>query len=159
MSLYLPNDATGYMHAGAVELDRKLKEGDGLIWAGDPDLDLHMGVVTERATGQIKARCYEVWRYCEDGQERMIGRWRLEEFDRILLDVSIMKAGATGRITDAQTRIDAANAATEKDQQDKFVDKLGETLDHALRLEHDREEGLNRFYMNDIKRDDDAVND
>ncbi len=158
MGLYVPNAQTGYAHAGMEELDRKLKQGDGLTWGGDPDLDLHMGVITDKR-GNVVARRYEVWRFCEDGQERMLAHWRLEEFDRILLDIVMMKAGAEGKVASAEVRIDTANAKLEKEQSDKFVEKNFDTLDHALRLAHDTTRAKNTFRGIPGQRDKKKVTD
>lgn len=140
--LLLPNSDFGWVRADAPELDRKLREGDGIHWSGDPDLDLRQGVVEEmrsgRPTGKIVARRWEVWRHCEDGVDRMIGHWRMEEFDRILYDLATMRAGAEGRTTGAVDRIDKANDANEKRVWEKGRDAYGEMLEHLAKLWHDR---------------------
>lgn len=148
MSLYAAHPTTGYMHADAADLEMKLKLGDGVLFAGDPDLELRMAIIERRKYGRpdgIVARRYEVWRHCEDGQERMIGHWRLEEFGQILQDVALMSAAARGRAPGVEERIDKANAEVEKAQTDQFVDAVGETLEHALRLHHDTENPRNIF--------------
>ena len=162
MSLHVPDSQMGYVHADAAKVDRQLREGDGLMWTGDPRLELRMGVVQANrrayvpalgryvSRGEIVARRYEVWRHCEDGIDRRIGSWRIEEFDRILMDLAPMRLDAPGR-TDTLERIDAGNAAIEKENTDKFRDAAGEMLDHKLRLIQTHTEGVNRHFINDTE--------
>src|SRR6478609_3438008 len=148
-SLYVPGSAGGFVHAGAEELDRKLRAGDGVAWTGDPRLELRIGIIEEvrggRKTGRI-ARRYEVWRNMEDGREERLGHWSMAEMDKILLDVTLMKAGAEGRAPGVESRIDAENAKIEQKAQDQYRDVMGEMLDHAARLKVDRNEGRTTHY-------------
>lgn len=148
MSLLLPNQDFGWVRADAPELDRKLREGDGIHWSGDPDLDLRQGVVEEtkngRPTGKIVARRWEVWRHCEDGVQRPIGTWRMEEFDRILFDLAAMRAEAPGHV-DVVDSIDAKNAANEEKVWQPFRDAQGEMTEHLAKLWHDRNNPKNVF--------------
>lgn len=82
------------------------------------------------------ARRYEVWRHCEDGQERRIAHWRMEERDRIIWDLARMRAEAPGH-EDINDVLDRGNAAVEQANADAFRDSYGEMLDHAMRLAHD----------------------
>lgn len=137
----------GYVRADDKELDRKLREGDGVGWSGDPRLELRYGVLTapkrmqHPATGRwlnrgdLVAKRYEVW---DAVDEQMIGHWTVEEFDRILFDVSRMKAGAMGRIDGVEARIDKHNAKMDKDANDRFRDAYGSFAEHYLQLWHDR---------------------
>lgn len=148
MSLLLPNSDFGWVRADASDLDRKLREGDGIQWSGDPDLDLRQGVVEEmrsgRPTGKIVARRWEVWRHCEDGVDRIIGHWRMEEFDRILFDLARMRAEAPGHV-DVVESIDKGNAATEAAIWQKGHDAYSEMMEHMLKLWHDRNNPKNVF--------------
>lgn len=156
MSLYAPHDQTGYMHSEAPELDRKLREGDGIHWTGDPRLELRMGFLTAPVSrwepklgrrvkrGEIVARHYEVWRHTEDGEDVMIGHWNLEDFDRILLDLAPLRLDSPGHV-DALDAIDANNAQVEADQSRQFKDAAMEGLEHMVRLHHDINQPKNRF--------------
>lgn len=161
MTLLRPNLQTGYLHAEASEVDRKLREGDGVLWAGDPRLFLSMGTVTANRRawieslgryvnkGEIVARRYEVWRWGEDGNAHLIGTWRVEDFDRILWDLAPLRLDSPGH-KDALTAIDEHNEAVEKENSRKFKEATMEGLEHQVRLWHDRENPRNRFYMNDV---------
>lgn len=141
---------TGFIHSEAERIDRQLREGDGLVWKGDPRLSLGVKVmaaprrmqhpVTDKwlNRGDMIAKQYVVERYNEDGTETEIGHWKIEEIDRILYDVAQMKAGYEGKIPDVEARIDANNAAIEKDNSRQFHDFYGAAAEHAMRLAHDR---------------------
>lgn len=148
MSLLTPNANFGWVRADAADLDRKLREGDGIHWSGDPDLDLRQGVVEEmrsgRPTGKIVARRWEVWRHCEDGVDRLIGHWRMEEFDRILFDLAAMRAEAPGHV-DVIDSIDAKNLAAEAAIWEPWRQAQGEMLEHMAKLYHDRNNPKNVF--------------
>lgn len=141
MSLLLPNSDFGWVRADAPDLDRKLREGDGIQWSGDPMLDLRQGVVEEtrsgRPTGKIVARRWEVWRHCDDGVDRLIGVWLMEEFDRIIFDLARMKAESAGH-EDVVDRIDKANAANDDKVWQPWRDSMGEAMEHMAKLWFDR---------------------
>jgi len=149
MSLYIPGQAGGFVHQGAIDIDRKLRDGDGIMWTGDPRLELRIGTLEEtrgkRKTGRV-ARRYEVWRNMEDGREERIGHWTMAELNMILHDVAIMKAGGEGRIDNVSSRIDYANAKIEKDKADEYKDAMGPMLDHAARLNAERSDGRTSHY-------------
>jgi len=148
MSLLLPNNDFGWVRADAADLDRKLREGDGIHWSGDPDLDLRQGVIEKtrsgRPTGEIVARRWEVWRHCEDGIDRMIGHWRMEEFDRILFDLARMRADSPGH-EDVVDVIERKNDENEKRIWGQWRDKQGEMMEHLAKLYHDRTQPKNVF--------------
>lgn len=139
----------GYIRSEDKELDRQLREGDGLVWSGDPSLELRYGIASaprrmQHPTtgkwlnrGDMIAKRYEVWTHTPDGEDEPIGHWTIEEFDRILFDIAGMKAGFEGKRPDVIERIDLANAKVEKAQVDQFRDRYGEMYDHAARLAHD----------------------
>jgi len=154
--VYVPNADAGYLHSDAPDLARKLVEGDGILWPGDPRLELRVGVLTWPQTcwqptlgrrvrrGEIAARRYEVWRYCEDGSEQMVGHWRLEDFDRILLELAPMRLDAPGHVS-VLDRIDTNNDAMEKANSQRMVEALAAPLEHALKIKHDTTEGRTVF--------------
>lgn len=156
MSLYMPDGETGFMHSEAPELDRKLREGDGIHWTGDPRLELRMGIIKANRyavnpltgryvrPGAIIARRYEVWRHCEDGTDQIVGHWRLEDFDRILLDLAPLRMDSPGHV-DALDAIDKHNEAIEKENSRKFKESAMEALSHMLDVHVEREHGKTRF--------------
>lgn len=156
MGILQPTDGVGYIHAQATELDRQLREGDGMLWPGDPRLDLRVGVLTAAKSGwdpnlkrnlrkgDVVARCYEVWRHSEDGSDYRIGRWRLEDFDRILFDLAPLRLDAPNR-TDTLTAIDQHNARLEKENSERMRGKLVEMFEHVLKLWHDTNNPRNVF--------------
>lgn len=138
----IPTEA-GFLHSGTEDLATLLVIGDGAGWPGDPRLDLRIGVIREKATGR-KGRRYEVWRSNEDGSESRIGHWKVEEFDRILFDLSRMRMDSPGHVS-AEAEVDAANAAIEQKRSDEARDALGEMMEHAAKLHHDTNEPKNVF--------------
>lgn len=153
--MYLPSDA-GFVQSEAAEVDRKLREGDGLGFPGDPRLSLGVGVLTapkrmyapevKRVVnrGEVVARRYEVWRYCEDGEDRIIGSWPLENLQMILPELSKARLDSPGH-EDATTRIDQANKELEDKASRQIKDSAGEMMEHALKLDHDRNNPRNVF--------------
>lgn len=153
---YLPG--AGFVDSRVEELDRKLKRGDGLIWSGDPGLELRIGVrlapkrmqhpVTGRwiNRGDLVMKRYEVWATTEDGRVEPIGYWNMDEFDRILYDIVQMKAGYEGKIENVETRIDKRNAEVEKQRTEAFRDAYGAMMDHYLALFVERNNGKGVFY-------------
>jgi hypothetical protein len=146
--LVTPNQQFGWIRADAADLDRKLRDGDGIHWSGDADLFLGQGVVEEvrwgRKTGKVVARRWEVWRRCEDGEERLLGHWRMEEFDRILFDLARMRAESPEH-EDVLALIDKDNAKTEDRIWAPARDALGEMKEHGAKLLHDRQNPKNVF--------------
>lgn len=158
MGLYVRgSDANGgLMHADAEKLATQIQYGDGIHWTGDPRLEL--GIATACAPksmwmtelgrrvrkGEVLARRYEVHRHNEDGTMSLVGHWRLEEFDRILIDLAPLRMDAPGR-TDTIDEIDKHNDALEKERSTAVVEAMAEDLEHRLKLEHDVNEGRNVF--------------
>lgn len=151
-----PDSDLQWVRTDAAELERKLQVGDGMGFPGDPRLFLSQGIVAAAKRtqhpvtgawlnkGDVLARRWEVWRTCEDGIDRKIGTWRMEEFDRILLDMSGMRLDAPGHV-DATESIDAANAKIDKDNSDDIKEHMGEAMEHMAKLHHDTTEPKNVF--------------
>ncbi len=145
MSLIVAHDQNAFVHAGAYDLEAKLVEMD-------PRLYLKYRVVQHPKKGT--GRRYEVHRHCEDGETRLIGHWRIEEFDQIWTDMQVMKAGAEGRIDGVEARIDAHNDAVDSVKSSEFRDAVGPMLDHAARLTAERQSGKHIHYQVGGLRDD-----
>lgn len=162
---YIPHADAGYMHSDAERVDRVLRDGDGLGWPGDPRLELRMGVMEVAEgrisrtlgrwvnKGEILGRRYEVWRRCEDGVERRVGSWTLEEFDRIILDLSGMRLDSPGHV-DTQAKIDTTNAEIEAAAMRDYRDAQGEILEHGAKLLHDTTQPKNVFRGMPGRRDE-----
>lgn len=156
MALYTPNPVTGIMHGEAPELDRKLREGDNLFWKGDPRLSLAMGVLTAKRSGydnkvertvrkgDILARRYEVWRHNEDGTDTLVGHWRLEEFDRIILDLVAMDPRTPGHVP-VEERLAKADAELEKRKSEEFREVAGPMIEHVMLIAHDTTQPKHTF--------------
>lgn len=131
------------------ELAKKLHDGDGLLFAGDPRLYLQIGVLEGRnAYGRVvtTGRRLEVWRHNEDGSDAMIGHWHPSEQYRICMDLAEMRADRPGAVS-ALDRIDKHNDALEKAASDAYQAASQEMLEHALKLDHDRNNPRNTFYL------------
>lgn len=155
MGILTNTPGVGYVNVEDTTLDRQLREGDGLGWSGDADLWLGYGVIvaphriqspngTWYDKGEVMARRYEVWRSCEDGQDRIIAHWRMEERERILYDLARMRAEAPGHVS-VEDSIDRGNAAVDAANSQQFRDAYGEMLSHASALAHDRNNPKNVF--------------
>lgn len=144
MPLYLPDG--DIVAPEYVDLDAKLKKGDGIHWAGDPRLWIQIGVLTDKVTRR-EGRRIEVWRYNEDGSNAMIGHWLPSEQHRIIFDIARMRVDSP-RHQDVTEAIDQANKAQEAKLSQASVESMYETLDHAIRLHHDRNNPRNKFFMN-----------
>lgn len=146
MGIYAPSPA-GMIHSDVDDLVRLIQNGDGMGWPGDPRMYIGIGVLVRKnkITGQKKeGRRYEVWRLNEDGQETMIGHWRLEEKDRIIFDLAQMRLDSPGHV-DALEAIDAHNAKIERAASDKFRDHMGEAISHGADVLAERTGGKNKF--------------
>lgn len=158
MGLYTQSSDSKYAfaHADAPELAKQLVQGDGIHWAGDPNLELGMETMEAPKSmwykplgrrvrkGEILCRRYAVYEHCTDGSVQRIGHWRLEEFDRILFDIASMRFESPNHES-VYDQIDAANAAADKANDEEIVGALVEGEEHRLRLIHDVVEGPNRF--------------
>lgn len=127
-----------------TDLAKKLADGDGLGWPGDPRLWLGVGVLEAR--GKPTGRRLEVWRTNEDGTDSLIGHWLLSEQMRVCYDLARMRAEAPGHV-DTITAIDKANDELEARQSADFMDVMAPMVDHAARLYADTNGPRQTFYM------------
>lgn len=114
------------------DLARRISEGDGVTWGGDPSLWLGLGVV--KRGGKIVGRRLEVWRRTEEGQDVLIGSWHPTEQYRICHDLAQMRVGRPGAIS-VEDRIDAHNAKLEAAADAKRRDQMAlatERLAYAM---------------------------
>lgn len=146
MALSIPNGH--HIAPEWKDLATKLVNGDGLGFSGDPRLDLRIGIMEKKLYGRTIAtgRRLEVWRRNEDGSEGMVGHWLPTEQHRVCYDLARMRPDSPG-FESVETRIDRHNAKVEKASSDRFVAAASEMLEHAARLDHDRNQPRNRFYM------------
>jgi hypothetical protein len=141
--LYTPN---GGVHAPEwADLDRRLREGDGIAWSGDPRLYLSIGTMINRATGAIGRRL-EVYRDNEDGSTSLVGHWLPKEQFRVLFDLAQMRVDRPGG-ADVQDRIDTHNEAQAAAASAKHVEATTELLDYAVRLHVEREHGKHKHFI------------
>lgn len=140
--LHLPNG--GVVAPEYDELTRRLQQGDGINWPGDPRMWIGIGVLESRTkTG----RRIEVWRTNEDGSETIVAHWLPSEQHRILFDLAQMRVDRPGHIG-VEQRIDSHNEALQKAADTKAREEMFETLEHALKLDHDRNNPRTKFFMN-----------
>lgn len=129
MTLSTPN---GYVNPEWADLAKKITNGDGLNWRGDPDLWLGLGVIEHPKTHRRGHRL-EVWRHTTQGEDVMLSSWHPSEQWRICYDLAQMDPRSPGH-TALADRLDAADAATEKAYDDKRAEALIDALDHASRV-------------------------
>jgi hypothetical protein len=134
--LYKPD---GGVHAPEyTELAKKITDGDGIAWGGDPRLGLSIGVVTHRKSGKTMRRL-EVYRYCEDGTTQLIGHWHPSQAGQIPADLARMRLGRPGAVSIID-QIDAHNDALEEAAAAARRDVLTERLARdTYRLVHDKQ--------------------
>lgn len=145
----------GFTHSEAFETDRQLREGDGMGWPGDPMLSLHIGIRTAKKSGFDKnigrwvragdevARRYEVWRHCEDGVDRIIGAWKMEDHGQIIFDLAMLRMDAPNHELTID-KLEASDARREKENSDKFAEAAGPALDHLASIKRELD-GRNFF--------------
>jgi hypothetical protein len=136
----------GYIAPEWQDLARKLVEGDGINWTGDPRLDLRIGVLTNRKTGK-EGRRLEVWRSNEDGSESLVGHWLPREQAHVCYDLARMRPERPGHVSILDV-IDKHNAELEAKASADFIDAMLPAAEHAARLFHDQNNPRNTFYMN-----------
>lgn len=150
---FVSSPGVGFIHSEAAEVDRQLREGDGLVWTGDPSLELRVGIrsahkrmqhpITGRwlNRGDMIAKRYEVWSHTLDGEDVLINHWKIEEFGRILFDIAGQKASFEGRKPTAEEQIDANNARIDKANTDQLRDHYGAMFEHAFSIAQERTAG------------------
>lgn len=116
------------------ELADRVVNGDGLGWAGDPRLELRIGVIKYRGrTG----RRLEVWRTNEDGSVTPLAHWHPREQYAVCYDLAQMSGAVQrpGSVEDAGTRIDRANEAREDAVRRQDIDRIATDIEReAYRL-------------------------
>ena len=140
MTLHTPE---GYANPEWAELAYKITHGDRLQWRGDPSLWLGLGIVTDRATGRTGHRL-EVWRHTEQGEDVMLSSWHPAEAWRIPYDLCQMDPRSPGH-QDLADRLDAADAAKERADDEARAEVLIEALDHAARVHVAKHEPGTKF--------------
>lgn len=127
-----------------------------LGWRGDDKLELRIALLMAASSGyseEMKRRVHrgevcgkriEVWRHCEDGEDRRIGSWHLHEWADIIADMVKMDPSSPAHVS-TEARIDAANRRKEVEQAARMTDKMGELMEYAARLHHDRTKGPSTF--------------
>lgn len=126
MPIYAPRG--GFLSTADWEdLAKKVVQGDGLGWPGDPRLELRIGVLSN---GQKDGHRLEVWRYNEDGTETRVAHWLPRESMMVCYDLARMRLDAPGRV-DTVTEIEKHNERLEKDASDRFNELMVETVKHA----------------------------
>lgn len=96
-----------------LELSETLRQVDRQLKTLDPMLDLHIGQIRTRQ-GVLVEEKLEVWRHCEDGQDRCIAWWDIADWQKILPDMKAARLGAPGHVS-VLDRIDKHNLSIEKD--------------------------------------------
>lgn len=143
MPIYTPDG--GAVAPEYAELVRQIQQGDGMGWPGDPRMWLGIGVLENKHTGKTGRRL-EVWRTNEDGSETLVAHWLLTEQHRVIYDLARMRADSPGHVSVLDI-IDQHNDRIQKDLEDKAAEEMIQTLDHAIRLDHDRNNPRNRFFL------------
>lgn len=143
MPIYTPDG--GAVAPEYADLVRQIQQGDGMGWPGDPRMYLAIGILENRRTGK-RGRRLEVWRLNEDGSETMVAHWLPAEQNRVIYDLARMRVDSPGHV-DVQDVIDKHNEAKQAALDAAARDQMMEVLDHALRLDHDRNNPRNKFFM------------
>lgn len=142
--LHTPN---GTVAPEFEDLERRIRNGDGILWTGDQRLWLGIGILENRFTRKTGRRL-EVWRDNEDGTTVLVGHWLMSEQFRVLFDLANMRLDRPGAV-DAVTRIEQHNEKLEAEASAKNVEKMYDVLDHALHLDHDRNNPKTKFHFSE----------
>lgn len=127
-AILVPHSEAGWLDARATQLALDLRQGRPVVgWRGDPNLELRLGIMTDRHHREV-ARRWEVWRHCEDGADRRLADWALDEFDQIIPDLVAMDPRNRGHVPTVE-RIDQANAARDAEIRSQVRDKAAEAFD------------------------------
>lgn len=108
------------------DLADRVVNGDGVLWAGDPFMSLHVGAVTRGH--RVVGHRLEVHRWCEDGETRLIGSWHPGEMYRVPADLARMRSDRPGGST-VLDDIDTHNAGLEAKASTDFQDEYGELVE------------------------------
>lgn len=158
MSLYAPSGA-GMIHTDVDDLLKLLQFGDGMGWIGDPAMFIGVGVLERKNRfGKVVAigRRYEIWRLCEDGQERLIYHCKLEEKDSILFHLTRMRLDAPGHVP-VEQQIDDHNEKLQKDLDDQYIGHYIEGAEHLADVVAERTWGKKTFRQMPGLRDDTLI--
>lgn len=126
------------------DLEKLVQRGDGLGWSGDPLMDVRIGIVTEQPTGRQGHRI-EIWRNNEDGSESLVQHFHPSERGFVCYELARSRTDSPGYVP-VEDRIDAHNKQLEDKASRQYQDVMGTAMDHALRLNHEREFGKTKFY-------------
>ena len=148
--LHLPSGAASYPEF--EDLARRITDGDGLAWQGDPRLWLGIGVLTD-TYGRTAAHRLEVWRDTEQGETVLIGTWHPSERFRIPYDLSMMRLGAPG-VKPVEVRVDESNAKHEADLSATRQDAMAADVEElAYRLVREQGHAKTTFQVPGTKDD------
>lgn len=118
------------------EINRRLQAGDpGIGWRGDFNLSLQIGQLRTPA-GTLVAERLEVWRHCEDGIDRIIGWWEIEDWQKILPDIKLMDPRSPAHVPSIE-RVDSVNLAKEYHNDTKMAEAQ-QALQQRLEYEYAR---------------------
>jgi len=134
MSLFVPRARGDFVLHDEDRIRRELQDGNPSVgWPGDRRLMLVQKVIRLRSPGggHRTGRRWEVWRACEDGQDRFIGSWPLDQSHRIIPDLAKMRAERPGGGADERlAEIDRHNQALEADRQRQAEEAWLQMLEH-----------------------------
>lgn len=145
MPLHIPG-ASDASYPEFTDLADRVTNGDGTGWAGDQRLWLGIGVAKHQ--GKTGHRL-EVWRYCEDGTDQLIGTWHPSEQYRVCYDLAQMRLDAPGRQATID-RIDAHNDRLEQENMEPWREYMAEKVERlAYQLMRKQGNARNRFAVSE----------
>lgn len=148
MPIYAPRG--GFLSTSDWEdLAKKIVDGDGYGWPGDPRMRLEIGVLKDTHTGKEGHRL-EVWRHNEDGSDTRIAHWLPREQHMICWELARMRVDSPAHET-AEERIDRHNKVLEAEASRQFAESYGAMLEHGSALFHDLEHGRRQHSLAGLK--------
>ncbi len=127
-----------------------------LGWRGDPRLSLVVGVISAGKTGyssrvgryvtvgQAIGYRYEVWRHCEDGEDRRILSKPMDKLHEVLPELCKMDPRSPGFVDSfVQAEKDSDKAHAEAGY--RIREAQGEMAEHLFALWHDRNNPQHTF--------------
>lgn len=145
MGLLVPSGQYGYLPSNLARIADEVCDGKPEVgWRGDPALELRIGLITDRRGNHV-GKSLEVWRNCEDGMARRIGRWKMSESDQIIHDLIAMDIRTPGRVNGIDA-IEKADEAAERQRKRDFAEAYGPLAEHALALARDRTDGVRHLH-------------